>query len=175
MKIPPKKIDLRCHRARANSHPAASHARIREFIHDAVRQLGPPPDGQTPAGAFSELRGCSVYDDPGSQVASYDFARVSLSDLGAAPVELSELYGDGGVECIEDLISNSLLRFEEAGDAFGRAPPVPYHDEVLRTSRGEYARFLRRLLAAGMIEFDSDVCEQVGFFLWPTSMASFVS
>ena len=113
---------------RANSHPAASHARVREFIHDAVRQLGPPPDGQTPAGAFSELRGCSVYDDPGSQVASYDFARVSLPDLGAAPDELSELYGDGGVEFIEDFISKSLLRFEEAGDALGWAPPVPYHD-----------------------------------------------
>ena len=149
---------------RANSHPAASHARIREFIHDAVRQLGPPPDGQTPAGALSELCGCSVYDDPGSQVASYNFARFSLPELGAAPAELSELYGDGGVEFIEDFNSKSFLRSEEAGDPLGRAPPVPYHDEVLRASRSEYARFLRRLLAAGMIEFDSDVCEQVGFF-----------
>ena len=33
---------------RANSYPAASHARVREFIHDAFRQLGPPPTGRLP-------------------------------------------------------------------------------------------------------------------------------
>lgn len=145
----------------------ASHKAVRQHILRAVRRLGPPPPGVTPSVAFGELRGSSLYEDElvSSTVQPLDLSLVSLPEVGSQPIDLSAIYGTGGDDFVARFCSSALAERQVAQAALREGPRRAYMDEGLAQSGPDYARFLRRLDAAGMLVFDTAPgVEQIGFF-----------
>eukprot|EP00973_Karenia_brevis_P021061 2896162-Karenia_brevis.AAC.1 len=72
---------------------SSSQRSIQQEMLRACGDLGPCPKDPTPAGAFEELRGASLYEDPQSTVVAFNDSSVSLPEAGSCPRPLAELYG----------------------------------------------------------------------------------
>ena len=145
--------------------PSAAQIKSHDGILSAVHAMGPPPPDLHPQGAFEALRGSTVYEDPSSTVAPFNDALVSLPDSSNIPVSLAELYGTGGDKYVNDFIHSSVLEPSEAASRVVDAGlQGPYMDTVLRHNPKLYAKFVRRLSAARMVEFRSSAIESVGLF-----------
>ena len=119
-----------------------------------VREFPPCPVGLHPTGAFSELRGASMYDDPGARVANFDFAALSLPPAGCLPKDLATVYGEGGAEVVIELCTKHLLEKGAAEVNLKDAGvKTAYVDPVLGRNPRSYARYLRRLHGSGMVEW----------------------
>ncbi len=112
------------------------HRAVREHILGAVRDMGASAPDQTPAEAFGELRGASIYEeDHAGPVRPLDPASVSLPKPGHQPVPLAKLYGSGGLEFVQGFVDRSLAKPEEVRAALGVATATPYMDDGLRKDR----------------------------------------
>ena len=100
---------------------------VRDRVLQGVRSMGLAPEDLSPAEALGELRGASIYEEAQpSKVKPLDLATLSLPDLGAAPVDLAVLYGNGGHEFVEKCCCDSLAEDAEAGLRGDKVPPKPY-------------------------------------------------
>ena len=132
-----------------------------------MQRLGAPPPEFTAAGALEELRGCSAYEDAESKVAPFDAALVSLPEAGNSPVPLAALLGDSGQREVSDFVSsvvNSSTCAQSNLSSLGLNKS--YIDDTLLSDRTQYAAFVSRLRAAGLVSFrpKSQVIESVGCF-----------
>ena len=135
------------------------------FVHDACAALGPCPEEETNArAAFEALRGSGLHSVEDSHVAPYDASKVSLPDSASHAVPLAQLWGAGGSKLVEDFCAENVLLPEAASERLEQAPHSPYVDSQLRHNRKSYSAFVRRLAAAGMIEFRRSCVETVGLF-----------
>jgi len=131
----------------------------------ACSDLGQCPEEESNSlAAFEALRGCGLYQEEEAKVAPFDMSLVSLPEAGNEPVPLEELWGPGGHEQVSEFIFSKLLPRGDADAKLLSAPRVPYHDPVLRRGSKQYLRLIRRLHAAGMIEFSRSCAEKVGLF-----------
>eukprot|EP00973_Karenia_brevis_P007390 1000065-Karenia_brevis.AAC.1 len=99
----------------------------------ACGDLGPCPKDLTPAGAFEELRGASLYEDPQSTVVAFNDSLVSLPKAGSCPRPLAELYGTSGEEFVEKFVQSKVLDTADAHRNVLAADLVrPYQDPNLK-------------------------------------------
>ena len=145
---------------------SAHHLFVKEHILDAVCNMGVRAPDLTPAEAFGELRGASIYeDDSAGSVMPLDLTTVSLPAAGSNPVKLSELYGPGGIDFVQEFVKSSLAKTDEVKVGLAAAPFAPYMDDNLRSHRSAYVSFVRRLVASGMVELViTQPKEMIGFF-----------
>ena len=139
---------------------------VKTHVLSAVRDLAAFSTTMSPAEAFGELRGASIYEeDPSGPVRDLDPVTVSLPEAGSRPVPLATLYGDGGEQFVQEFLTKALAQTETVEAALERAPAAPYMDENFRRQRPAYVAFLRRLIACNMIELTAKAGrEQVGVF-----------
>ena len=91
------------------------HRAVREHILGAVRDMGASAPDQTPAEAFGEVRGASVYEeDLAGPVRPLDLATVSLPAAGSTPVTLPALYGIGGEAFVQEFIDKFRFNAKRA-------------------------------------------------------------
>ena len=139
--------------APASSLPTAAHAAVRRELTSAVRRLGAPPEGLDPAGAFAELRGASAYHEPDTHVVPYDHSLLSLPAEGRCPVSLQALLGREGPPTVDGFVNSCMLPSNLVGDRLRSLNlRAPYVDPLLASSPRSYAKFLRRLYAASLID-----------------------
>lgn len=99
-----------------------------------------------------ELWSKTSYAGEPSTLVSLDVESLSLPSPGFAPVDIASIGGDFGksvVERLEQKILPERLRVEKEEH---ERPVRPYYDPVLRRRPRVYARFVRRLLDAGLVE-----------------------
>ena len=146
---------------------SAGQRRILERIKTAVADLGSPPEGMTASGAFTELRGAGSYqEDTPANLGSYHYDRLSIPACGSEPVSLAKLWGEGGVDVVAAFEQQVLLPESERLESLAACPVRrPYSDRAL-SRRGEWARFLAALEAAGVVEYAAPTPhdEVVGIF-----------
>jgi len=134
-------------------------------VHSACTSIGRCPEEETSArAAFEALRGCGLYAPEESGVAPFDESLVSLPEALSSAVPLARLLGSGGDKIVEDFCASSVLPAGEVSENLSDAPSVPYIDPRLKHDKNKYARFIRRLYDAGMVEYRAIVREQVGVF-----------
>ena len=123
----------------------------------------PSPHGRA---AFAELaRGRSLYDDNGAlgNLATYKSDRVSLPSFTTDAVELARLLGHSDRLILED--KQRMLRDPvEVAEMKKSNPVIPYVDPVLRRSKRQYERFVRRLYGVGIVDFTLTAESHVGLF-----------
>jgi hypothetical protein len=144
----------------------AGQTKVVTHVTRSVSRMGKPPVGMDPAGAFAELRGASVYEDPEATLVSFDPGLISLPEVGNKAVPLADLYGEGGPQFVSDFISSQVVSNVLASKHLGAAGISKcYIDPVLGRSGPSYLGFVRSLFDRGMVDYDVSVVESVGFFL----------
>ena len=99
----------------------AGQAKVFAHLCASARDMGPPPEALDPAGAFEELRGASLYQEPDAKVAPYVHGSVSLPTAAMAPVALASLLGDGGRAFVR---SSPVIMFSMKMRLAGTSTPV---------------------------------------------------
>ena len=137
-----------------------------EHIEKSVDELGPPPEGLSPAAALTELRGPGQYlVGPVAASAPYVEGSLSLPAVGTEPVALAVLWGEGGDDRVGRFLANALLPASVSADRVSQSSlHTPYWDPKL-LSRKRYDTFINNLSSRGLIEFRRSIHEQVGVFL----------
>ena len=126
-------------------------------ISESVRDLGPPPSGLSPAGAFNTLRGCGgiAYADSGlsaGDFAIYQPGRVALPLVGAQAVDLSDCLPPDLQSLLENPESGLKLGPDEVDQELLDRLGEPAIDPSFRSSPRMYARFVTEALDAGVLE-----------------------
>ena len=134
------------------SSPTAAQAESLTRIHQAAQQFGQPPEGMTGEGALRELLAKTGYDGEPSTLVPLDVDALSLPSPGFTPVALEEIGGGFGRKVVERLEEKLLPDIQGEENIKKTGLRRPYSDPVLRRRPRVYARFLRRLLAAGLVE-----------------------
>eukprot|EP00929_Paragymnodinium_shiwhaense_P052284 TRINITY_DN261_c0_g1_i1.p1 TRINITY_DN261_c0_g1~~TRINITY_DN261_c0_g1_i1.p1 ORF type:complete len:1369 (+),score=112.09 TRINITY_DN261_c0_g1_i1:1521-5627(+) len=153
-----------CDRVCSGDFISAGQAAAVSHVASSVRAMGKPPAGMDPAGAFAELRGASVYEDPEAVVVSYDPDLLSLPQPGQVPVALAQLYGSGGVQFCDDFIANKVLAGDSAAAKLASAGVGRCYIDPALAGRRAYIDFVKKLVSRNMVDFALSVTEEVGFF-----------
>ena len=164
-------------RDRPLSSPTAAQKAARGELARAVTAMGPPTADLDPAGAFCELRGASVYEDPEAVVRPYVYDLVSLPPVGASPVVVvASALGKSGSSDVQGILSSDVLDClsanREISDSGIRRP---YMDDTLAHSYGEYARFIKRLKDCKVVSYHTAdfVRERCGLFFVTKNRVNF--
>eukprot|EP00438_Fugacium_kawagutii_P025616 Skav209719 [mRNA] locus=scaffold528:209114:215555:- [translate_table: standard] len=146
--------------------PSLAQSKTSEFVLQATKSLGPPPDFSGPE-ALCALRVSEGYESlpSSSPLGAYDPAKVSLPAEGMQPVPLASLWGSGGQQQVEHfsqqhLLQPDLVQHRLADSGVQRCYQDPQFNNV-----GTYASFLQKLHGLSLIEFSTQPSkEQVGIF-----------
>ncbi|CAK0903346.1 unnamed protein product [Prorocentrum cordatum] len=140
---------------------SAGQAGVLDRVRRAVRDLGPPPVGASPAEALRKLRVASWYDVDSTTLGRYSLADVSLPSGDVRPVPVSELWVEGGCQMVEDFCRLNVVPPEQSRARLRSSGVVtPYSDPKLRHPRA-FEEFMSALAARGMLDFSLEDGERV--------------
>ena len=150
--------------------PTLAQATCLHRFRDAVRSLGKPPDDLSGRGALVDLQAKLGYSGEPASLAPFNGELVSLPPVGGSPSSLTAILGPEA-ESVVKVLRQKMVSPNEAGDFKREAGlKAPYFDPKLKHCRVSYVQFLRRLEAAGLVEYRLHVREQVGLFcVWKKS------
>ncbi|CAK0889503.1 unnamed protein product, partial [Prorocentrum cordatum] len=137
--------------------PAAGHALVLSELRQAAVRFGPCPEGLGGPGALEELRISQPYEGDATLVAPVSFDLVdsiSLPPAGSRPAALEtidEMAGQNIAHRLKELLLPRQLGMERIREA---GPRRLYTDPALRNPR-LYATVVRRLMNAGLVDFNS--------------------
>jgi len=132
-------------------------------VDSMVSDLGKPPDGMTPLGAFAELQGEEDYAGVRCDVAALRLDAVSLPSSSFKARSLKELMGDAGdvleQRLLDEILPEELSKAKLASSSLKR----PYSDPALRNTKVR-ADLVKLLLSSGIVEFTLNDGVRVGIF-----------
>lgn len=135
-----------------------------EHLEEAAERFGRPPEGLTGPGALAELWSKTAYGGEPSALVPLDIDSFALSAVGFAPVDIASIGGTFGRRVVtrltQKILPAHLLREKEENDRAVRA----YYALVLRHRHRVYARFIRRLRDAGLVEMRGGCDRRIGAF-----------
>lgn len=125
-----------------------------------------PRELQSAAGACRELRGADAYSDPECTVRPFNYAALSLPAMGSEPRPISEVWGDGGDEVVDEFLRNEMLDSQSVKERLDKPGVVrPCMDPALAARPLEFARFLKWAAGCGVISYALEKPDEcVGLF-----------
>eukprot|EP00438_Fugacium_kawagutii_P014095 Skav231798 [mRNA] locus=scaffold734:131220:155475:+ [translate_table: standard] len=146
--------------------PSLAQSRVSEFVLQATKSLGSPPDLSGPE-ALCALRVSEGYEQlpSSSPLGAYDPAKVSLPAEGMHPVPLASLWGSGGQQQVEHFSQQHLLEPDLVQQRLAASGVRRCYQDPQFNSTETYVGFLKKLHSLGLIEFSAQPSvEQVGIF-----------
>jgi hypothetical protein len=146
--------------------PSSAQTACLSRIEGVVKNFGPPPSGLTPAGALQELcQSASMYVDARVDVARYSEDLVSWPPSGTTAMDPLRVLSGRPHQLLSNWQQHLLCSPDEAQDRLKSSGVRAVHsDRQLVGCRRTYARFLKKMHAAGMLEWSLTAKTFVGVF-----------
>ena len=139
-------------------------------VQQAVLDAGKPPEGITGQGALEELRTRPGYAGDPAHLAPMEIEKISLPGKGSVAATLQQILEEEAQSFSRRLLSKVSAEkdVEQRKEVSGLQ--TPYMDPSLKHCSRRYAKFLKRLEEAGLIEYRRGCRERVGAFtVWKKS------
>ena len=146
--------------------PSRAQTRFLEFIEQANRRVGAPPDLSGPE-ALEELRVQEGYAElpTASPLGSFDPELVSLPAGDKQPVPLATLWGKDGQQEVEDFTRTQTLGAAEAHRRLEASGVVKCYEDPQLRDPVKYRSFIQTLHRLNLVSFQREApVERVGIF-----------